>query len=226
MAKVLTDLFSLYAFQDIYENTFEEKYIEYYKKNFSLIENLILCEKVIVEKNGVNHFNFETMCNSFPEAFSYITDNRLYNEMGVSDKLKTDNHIERRALVYSEVARQNDIYFSPHPFREKALSEKIETYINSTASNIIEHVDQRIQKSQSGELANIQIKIPPIIEHALYFSKSQGISIFESINEIRNSKNAQLFRTYINNFDEELKDLSPRKKIMVYQPLFRDIDRL
>ena len=42
------------------------------------------------------------------------------------------------------------------------------------------------------------------------------MTIAASINELRNKKNAILFRKYINNIDEEIRDLPSRKKIKAF----------
>jgi len=226
MAKVLTDIYSVFSFERICYSKFDEEMLRDYAQHFSLIENLILCEKVIVEKNGVQHFSLEPICESISDAFGYITDERLYKEPFNGNYQTTSENTYNRGLLYADVARDNEIYFSPHPYREDFLSNTISKYINATASMVINHVDQKISESSSAQIANININIPPVVEHVLYFSKSKSISITDSISEIRNSKNARLFRSYINKLDEELKDLSPRKRIAVLQPLFSDIDKL
>lgn len=226
MSKVLTDIYSVFSFERICHSRFDENKLRDYELHFSLIENLILCEKVIVEKNGVQRFHLEPICESLSEAFGYITDERLYKQTSNENHENTSKNTYDRGLLYADVARDNDIYFSPHPFREEILSNSISNYINATASMVINHVDQKIYESSSAHIANININIPPVVEHVLYFSKAQGISITDSINEIRNSKNANLFRSYINHLDQEIKELSPRKRIKILQPLFNDIDKL
>jgi hypothetical protein len=225
MAEILTDIYSLYSFAQFHDTRLKGYSIDGFSECYPIFENLILCDKVVVEQNGVRHYCLEAVCNDLLDAIGYITDSRLYGETSIYKNTYVDN-ISYRGLIYADVAKESNLYFSPHPDREGFISNRIVKYIKTTAAIIIEHFDQQFNQSASGQFASFNIKIPPVVEHILYFSKAQDKTILESVNEIRNSKNAIAFRQYIQKLDDELKDLTPRKRIEIYQPLFRDIDRL
>ncbi len=225
MANVLTDLYSIAELSDIYKTICKSSDLTYYSENFQLIENLVLCDKIVLESNGVKRHYMGNFCSEFSDAIAYIEDDRLYEKTAFDD-IEMIGNIDDRGGIYSKVASENDIYYSPHSSREKIFLDNVSKFIDRTAVSIIEQFDQKFNESQSGVISNINVKIPPIVEHVMYFSKAQNISIADSINEIRHSKNASLFRQYFNDLDAELRNLSPRKKIAVYQPIFRDINKL
>lgn len=226
MSNVLTDLYSMFVFSCIYERKVKQNDISINSDCFPLIENLVLCDKIVLESNGVKHHGLQNVCSQFPDAITYIEDINLYEKNTNEETQFVGNDFNKRGLVYANLARKHGIYYSPHPIRDKVLSEEITKYIERTATSVIQEFDQRFSETQSGEISNVNVKIPPIVEHVLYFSKAQNISISESINEIRNSKNARMFREHFNALDFELRNLSPRKKIAVYQPIFSEIDKL
>ncbi len=216
----------MFVFSCVYERKVKQNDISVYSDCFPLIENLVLCDKVVLESNGVEHHGLQNVCSQFSDAITYVEDRNLYEKNINENTQLVGDDIIKRGLVYANLAREHDIYYSPHPIRDQVLSQEITKYIERTAASVIEEFDQRFNETQSGIISNINIKIPPIVEHVLYFSKAQNISISESINEIRNSKNAMMFREHFNALDFELRNLSPRKKIAVYQPIFREIDKL
>ena len=220
------DLYSFIEFSEISDTKVRDYKLNAYSNCFPLIENLILCNKIVVEQKGVNYHNMGSICDVFSDAIKYIRDSRLYKETWQSSTHFIGKNILKRSLLYADVARDADIYYAPHPYREKTLSRKIPKYIDQTAKTVIRLFDQKFNESNGGIISNVNVKIPPVVEHVLFFSKTQKKTISESINEIRNSKNAQLFRNYFFTLDQELRDLSQRKKIHIYESLFRDIDKL
>lgn len=225
MSEVLTDLYSLFSFKYLYDRKSKNFDSEKYAKCFHLIENLVLCDKVVVEKNGLYHHGLKRVYSEFPDAFRLIEDKRLY-EKTPYETIHMSNDFSQRANVYAEVAKENDIYYSPHPERERVLTGIVNRYVEMTTKSVIEQFDQKIIESQDGVISNIDVKIPPVVEHVIYFSKAQNISISESINEIRYSKNGVAFRRYFADLDGEMKSLSPRKKLPAQQKLCKELDQL
>ncbi len=226
MSEVLVDLYTIFEFDWFYDQKVKDSAEVVFRENFSLIENLILCDKLVVESNGVSYHRLSKICNTFSDSFRFIEDNRLYDRTSFENTVIVGTDIDQRGLVYADVANENEIYYSPHPEREKLLTNTIQQYVDKTAVSVIEQFDQKFNESRSGVVANINVQIPPIVEHVLFYAKAQNITVAESINEIRNSKNATLFRNYFSDLDAELKELSPRKKIPVYQKLFQEINHL
>lgn len=226
MSEVLIDLYTVFSFEKIFDSKVRNIDFQSYNKSFSLIENLVLCDKLVLEENGVAYHRLRKVCGEFADSFRYIQNKRLYDKTNFDNTEMVGGDIDKRGLVYADVAKENDIYYSPHPDRERTLSEKLIKYVDHTASSVIEQFDQKFNESKSGVISNVNVKIPPVVEHVLYFAKAQNISISDSVNEIRASQNATRFRQYFNDIDNELRNLSPRKKIPVYQKLFSEIDAL
>jgi hypothetical protein len=229
MSEVLTDLFSLHSFSCHFDTKVKNEGLEEYGECYPIIENLVLCSKLVVDSNGVSYHQLNNVCTQFSDSIRLIEDNRLYRK-AFSNQLPTFGYdrydMEKRGVIYADVARDYDIYYSPHPNRQIEFSEKIMQCVNRTAISVINQYDQRFSESASGIVSNINIKIPPVVEHVFYLSKTKNITISDSINYIRNSKNATRFRKYFDSLDDELRDLTPRKKLPIYQRLFREIDSL
>lgn len=172
MSEVLTDLYTLFSFSQIFDSEVTEIDFQSYYKSFSLIENLVLCEKLILDKNGVAHHRLGKVCGEFSDSFRYIQDKRLYEKTPFEDTEMVGRDIDRRGLVYADVAKDNDIYYSPHPDRERSLGEKLIKYVDHTALSVIEQFDQKFNESKSGMVSNVNVKIPPVVEHVLYFAKA------------------------------------------------------
>lgn len=127
-----------------------------------------------------------------------------------------------RTFGYIELANNHEIYFSPHPLRN-ILSQTTSSINNIEANKIIAYCDNLFVESEVGKYTNIDIHVPPVVEHVISFSRKNKISIPESITAIRNTKNATSFRKYCAILENEIKNLTPRKKISHYQSLLKDI---
>lgn len=229
MINVLTDIFSILCFSRIFDEKPKDYSINGYDIVFHLVENLILCDRIVLERNGIRCYELSPFCEFFRDAIAYVEYPYLYPIDQDSFDLpvyKDRNNIEKRAILYLKLAQQNDLYFSPHPIRHKFLRDIVYERSKTMASEIVTYFDQKICQSESGQFANINVKIPPVVEHCLYFAKNNNLSIPHSIMEIRNSKNARKFREFCSNIDSELRELNPRKKVSVYQKIFKDVDRL
>jgi len=229
MSKVLTDLYSLFDFDLVADTYFDGEVSEELTNCYPFIENLLLCDKIMVDRNGVELFQLEGLCKNMDDVFSYIEDERLYSKdraeysQGYSVEPQSPHE---RAYTYMVTAKDKGVYFAPHPNREKILATEISNHVRRTAKAVIDYVDGKVMQTEEGGIVNIDIQVPPLVEHVLHFSRTKKITITESVNELRNSKNARSFRSYFDTLDEELAGLSPRKKLASLQPLFEDIKRL
>ena len=155
-----------------------------------------------------------------------LSDTKLYGDGHDLSHSGEHMNIFRRGSLYADLAKENGCYYAPHPTREAITLENISLYLERTSKLVLDKFEQKLRETSAGMASNLNIKIPPVVEHVLSFSKKNELSISKSIIAIRESKNAKTFRDYFNKLDFELRDLSPRKKIPVFQPLFRDVDRI
>ena len=160
----------------------------------------------------------------FSEPLSLFEYSPLY-QRGTKALGQTVRNVDR-AFLYLKASNELGLYYAPHPTRDKYISQTVYNNIESSDKKIIEYFDNRICTSEFGNFANIDLRIPPILEHVISFAKKNKKNLSDSILEIRNSKNAIAFRNYCSSLDKELLRHSPRKKIHIYQSLFKDIDQL
>jgi len=224
VSNIMTDMYTVTAFDRISCETVKDYNFSKYSDCYSILENLILCDKLFVGENGVTRYNLNTFCEDFKEIVNHFSDDKLYDSGQKYPFGQMD--IYERGMVYADLARESGCYYAPHPNREASLVTQISNFMDRTSVTVLEKFDQKLRESTSGLASNLDVKVPPVVEHVLAFSKANGISVAEGVKEIRESKNAKHFRSYFNALDSELKDLSPRKRITVFQPLFKDIDNL
>lgn len=230
MSKILTDLFTISSFREILFCVDQEKLrLEHFKEVFHFIENLILSDKIYVDRKGIEKYGFEIVCEKFDEVISCLDSSGLYPDKSHTPSYNSwdrDKLLTERGIAYLEFARSNDMIFSPHPYRNKLINYKINQEIESVSKIIFSHIESSISESKSWQCAKINIQIPPIVEHVISFSRKNNLTLDDGINIIRNNKKAVLFRKYCTNIHNELKESNPRKRIAIYQSLFRDIDKL
>ncbi len=233
MNKVLSDIFSLFSFRhlDAIPSNLNFRTYEHF---FHLIENLIICDKIVAISGGIERYDLDEFCKAFDGVFEYIEEPVLNSHLYPSkqnyikqDEDKYNLDIEKRSLLYLKVAREYSLYFAPHPIRHNFIIKfAYELKGNFIAKELINYFDRQIVSEWNGKFFRIDIEIPPIVEHVIYFAKRNRCLISESVNIIRNSKNALLFRKYCSELDNELRECSPRKKIQLCQALFKDLDKL
>lgn len=107
MSKVLTDIYSLFSFKKAYDKIYQVNKTDSLSINYSLIENLILCDKVIIERNGASHYEVEPICFSIPDAFDFIKDDRLYQANEKVGYVYSTGGDNSRTVLYADIAREN-----------------------------------------------------------------------------------------------------------------------
>lgn len=220
MPKVLTDTFSIITFAGM-QNDFPGKQCgTKFNRINHVIENLILCDEIILNVDGVNRNNLSTFCSKFSDLIRLIEVPSLAKDDAEVSKNST------RALKYLNVSADLGVYYSPHPSREIYISDVVSKYTKQVASKIISYVDNKIFSAEIDGFAKVDIFLPPILEHVISFSVKNNMSISDSILEIRNSRNAKIFREYCSNLDDELSHSLPRKQIKIYKSLLNDLNSL
>lgn len=232
MTDVLCDTFSIYSFNEYYDKVPDLVNINALEDSFHLIENLILCENIFLDQNGVQYFGLGDLCNVFDVALKYTNIPELYvssegnNTYVRNGAIDCGGSINERSVHYIKKAHDLGIYFSPHPAREESIFSKINTHHIRASKLIVDTYDQKMYQSESGQLTNINITVPAAVEHALYFAKKNKLKLSQSILEIRESKNAKEFRRYCKSLDLELRDLTPRKRMLASQRLLGDLNEV
>lgn len=228
MSKILTDIYTIFSFRDIlYHDDHEKLRIEDYKEIFHFIEHLILAEEIYVDRDGIEKYEFKHVCEKFNGVIRYLDSSSLYPDKTFYEyNYNRDEMLAQRGLSYLEIARTNKLIFAPHPHRSNLINHQINMEIESVAKTIFSHIENSLSESKPWQCARVNIQIPPIVEHVITFSKQNKLELSESINEIRNCKNARLFREYCTNIYNEMRETGPRKRVAIYQMLFRDIDKL
>lgn len=226
MTEVLVDLYSIFSLNNCAHSIANSKNPAIYKNCFPIIENLIICEKVILDKHGVMHHDLLDICLDLSQAIRLISDERLYSNRTTESNTGPSSEISERVKNYLDAARDNELYYSPHPIRGRILKDKITPSFESTGKYAIKRIDKAIMSSLDHEFNDVSAKIPPLVEHVLCYSEKNNISLLSSIIDIRESKNATIFRSYFGKLDDEIKTLSPRKKVNSLQKLTTEIERL
>lgn len=224
MARILVDAFSIFDFANRCPTIAVDYNFTRYSDFWHLIENLILSEKVFILEESLKLIDSDFFLKDFNESIQIIpnTDITQYK----LEEYKSNIGMKERGLIYLDIARCNNLYFSPHPFRQNILGEQLVNNVDKVARIIIERFDQKISKTDNGLYAKVNIKVPPVVEHVLNFSKCKKKSIADSINEIRNNKKTILFRKFCNELDNKLSEQTPRKNISQFDSLFREIDKI
>lgn len=229
MPVVISDIYTVYAFQELFRHMPDNFDATAFKQVHHLVENLIICEQIKVDKNGIEYYGLDKLCNQFEDVFDFFESQLLYPSYSYSLQqwqLPEGGDIAKRGEHYIKIAEKLNCYFSPHPTRYEVIGKNVRSILNCSAKEIINSFDNQILSSDSGNIANIDITVPPLVEHVFYFARKNGLPIITAINEIRRSKNAIKFREYCNSLDLELRELTPRKKATIYNKLFKDINRV
>lgn len=224
MSKILSDAFSIYDFHNFHNHVASDFDFKKYVDIWHLIENLILSEKIYLVEESINDFNLDEVFNKFNNEIELINNNQLTTEH--LSTFKETNDLKERGFAYSQIAHSKEIYFSPHPFRQELLNSDLIEKSFRISKVIIERFDQNFCTSEDGEFSSVNISVPPLVEHVVEHSKINRHTLYDSICEIRNSKNAMTFREYCINIDNELSERAPRKRIGIINSLFKDIETI
>lgn len=186
--------------------------------------------------------NWEIRRNDGEHMFHYQkTDNVLsvdkfleLAQKGEVDKLEYEHGISAvglsdtgrsflRAHFYLELARNLDLYLSPHPYRAKYFAQ-LTTLPAALPKRVVGFVDQRMTKSAAAQFLNLNLTIPPVADYVLRIVRRKRVNLITAIHEIRESKNARLFRQWCSKVSAALKE--ERGGLQEAQKINKELDEV
>lgn len=206
------------------------------ESSVSLIENLVVCDKLIVDAEGIGDWGLRRFCEGFGGAFELLNESpsdrnfplaaiRSLYTVPHPDAPDGTERILARTHHYAELAKSLDAYLCLHPSRIEYLYNNFGWKDKpTTAKLVISHLDQKITQSDAGKMAEIDLRTPPILESVLRFKARESVELPIAINEIRASKNAIAFRKWCSEIDNELRGCSGRSAIPIMQKLIGELD--
>jgi len=228
--KVLSDVHSLTCLDDYVEQA-DESALE---EAGHLIENLVLCDRIITVARGVDDWGLRPLCDRFEGVFEYLDESHespslaaLRSGALASDMRNpsdTDRYLDR-VHHYSELATELDVYLCPHPSRTAHLFDGVQGPASKpVGKRVVEFFDERMSQSTGAHLAGIDFSVPPIIDYVLSTCRNQGVDLATAVNDIRSSKNAVRFRSWCAELDDELRSREGRAMTQATQRLAREVD--
>jgi hypothetical protein len=245
MSTVLLDIYSILTLKSALEASEHQQHLRHFEGFPSIIQSLVLCDKVLLDGEGARGWKVVDVCNQFHDAFALI-DSENINGTDISAELqglRTTNDLMlgtyfnlargRRDLLlarvdkYLALARKLGVYLSLHPDRAGKLRAVLGKASRCPTSEIaIAHLDERLAATSVAKYAGIDLLLPPVFEYVMTFMQANKIDLPTAVNEIRCSKNAIRFRNRCQKIDEELVDLSGRSSVHALQQLISEIDAL
>ena len=89
-----------------------------------------------------------------------------------------------RTHYYLELARQLEVFLSPHPYRSEYYSELGKAYVG-IPQKILSFTDEKIMTSQAANFLSVDLDIPAVAEYVVKFAMKKRVDIVNAIYEIR-----------------------------------------
>lgn len=233
MSKVVMDIYSAVFFvRDCQKRT------EPNSDTWHTIENIILCDQIILDDDGANMlgikdfleenypgvFQFENLLrgteyeftnkNAEEECFYYIYHDR-----------KTESFLNR-AVGYLDAAQKHNVYWSLHPSRAAHLKKALQVSPNlPPASQFVEYVDDKMSQSDAVRIIGYDVNVPPVVDQVVLLRAKEGIPLNEAIYQIREADHTKQFRKWAGQLDEALLHKT-RSNVMKVQEALVEIDQV
>ncbi len=242
MSIVLLDTYSIVTLKEtLIEKTYQRD-IRYLEKVSSLIQNLVLCDKVLLDGERAREWDVVDVCNEFHDAFELI-ESEIINETDISVELSLlrlvsieaydsyavskRNYERLRIEQYIALARKLGVYLCLHPDRAGKLRTVLGKPNRPPSSELaIAHFDERFAATDVAQYAGVDVTLPAVVEYVMTFATANKVDLPTAVSEIRGSKNAIRFRERCRKIDEELAGFSGRASVHALQKLIREIDEL
>lgn len=203
-----------------------------------MIQRLVLCDEILVERKQAHRWVGPTLA-LFPEVIKAIPEpSDKQSEVGESiERLRaippTDEHSDSasglsgfsaRALRYLELAALLDVYYVPHPARQDVVEQANGARRVTAAEYLLSNFDSAIREHFEISLLSVDFEVPPVADYVAQYSRRTGAWMYQAIQEIRNSTNAESFRKWCRKVDEQLRQAQGRSQVRVLQPLKAELD--
>ena len=231
MARALIDTYSLTELDDYIKNT-----LMGYKPEVGaaayLIENMILCESLLVDEKKVNGWEVNKTCQMFRDVFEYL-DPPVSNGALTALRSSSDSHhpaalpgvdnLLVRTHYYAELASSLDAYFCPHPVRMAYIKESFKGQNRKPIAQIaVRELDKRLENQKAAQIAEVDFSVPPVVD--LVLSLAQKTDVVTAITDVRNSRNAVAFRRWCHELDNEIRYCTGRTSTATIQKVLAEID--
>lgn len=233
MSKIVMDIYSALFFV---ENC--KKGTEPNSDTWHTIENIILCDQIILDDAGANMlgikdflertypgvFQFENLLNGTEYEF---TDKKVKNE---ESYYKHPERITKgfldRAQGYFNAARKLGVYWSLHPSRAAHLKKALKVSPSlPPASQFVERFDDKMSQSDAGNIIGFDVNVPPVVDKVVWLGVKKGIPLDEAIWQIREADHTKKFRKWAGQLDEALLH-KLRPSLMQEQKALAEIDEV
>lgn len=237
MAIVLSDVYSairLAHHLDHPSSLDSEEFADIYH----IIENLVLCDKLLFEKTRGEKWAVASTLSRFCTPIEYVPFSGDQNTFGsgsysdpyywsdVSDALSLDNFLSRSSEYLCQATKLG-VYLSIHPSRGSFLVDTLKHNVGRKASDIvISHTENIMRNSEAYKYASVQLSVPPVVDYVLSFAKKNQVNLETAVNEIRESDHAHKFRLWCAEIDVELVNATGRSSISLIQKLLLETEKV
>lgn len=231
MTRILTDVFSIVCLREA--ERVSALSIDLMDSGvFNLLQNIVLCDEILVDSSGPRLWNLDLFCNRFEGVFTFIeedssTINSEKNLLNLSVGDTSDGFLER-TQYYLDCARKHNVYLTLHPERERHLRSIIKEDRPQHAAQIaVDYLDREIGNTTAAEYSGIDFAVPPVAEYVVSFCKKNKVDLITGISEIRGNKHALIFRKWCSELDEALVDgRKGRSSVANAQKLLKEMDKV
>lgn len=255
MSRVLMDIYSVVVLQEALVATESGRQLPHLKSLSNIIENLVLCDKILLEARGSQEWNVSNVSDHFPDVFEFIESgealglgiskepgalhtytSRLYGYSPYLENARENRYLYSKEFVdaflrrtdrYLALARKLGVYLSLHPRRSAYLRNALGEPNRQSASQVaVSYFDKRLGSIEAAKYAGVDISVPPVVEYVSAFAAKNKVDLLTASNEIRHGKNAVTFRERCAKVDDEVAACSGRASVLSLQKLLNEIDRV
>lgn len=213
---------------------------------YHLIENLVLCDKLLFEKTRGERWAVASSLSAFTTPIEFITfsselstpdpgygqrpygdTNGNINDPSPRNSAQLADNFLSRSSDYLCQARKLGVYLSLHPSRNSFLVDALKHTLTKKASDIvISHTENIMQDSQAYQYASVKLSVPPVVDYVFGFAKRSRVNVATAVNEIRESDHARKFRRWCAEIDVELANATGRSSISLIQRLLSETEKV
>jgi hypothetical protein len=235
MTKILTDVYSVIRLKEQEARGELTAWPTISQDTCALIQNLVICDRILLDRDISADYHVAEFSQRFDEVFEFVDTGGLLSDRSKLDLVKTqmgsklgasaDDPFLSAALIYVAAAQSLGVFLLLYPPRSDFLKLLSLEPKGSAATMALQELERRIVDTGLAKYAGIDLAVPPVAEYVFNHYHQSGVDLASAINEIRNSKNARLFRRYCSAVDAELAHLSPRASLATLQRLLGDVRR-
>lgn len=225
MTEILTDVFSLIRLQQLRSN--DNLSIEQIQHVAHTIENLVLCDRLVVERTRADEYGIFAELKSLHECLKGIeAPPNFHRNYGESDQGLRDvtARFDARTMDYVNLSNELEVYLSLDPLRHPRL-QGLASLDGPTAHEVVQRFHRKLASGDAGTLARINVDAPPVLQ-AVLRKHSSGIDLISAVLELRNSKNAERFRATCKKLDDTIKEVGKTAALKPVQDLRNELNEV